>query len=207
MRSAGHASALITVLVAILVAGSARADIFMYRDERGVTHFSNVPADGQYRFFMHEPKEPPSAAHPMGTRAKRARAYERIISDAATRHHVDVALVKAVIDAESAFVPEARSPKGAQGLMQLMPATATRHNVQHVFAPEDNVEGGVRHLRQLLDRYGGDVRLALAAYNAGEGAVERSQGVPPYPETLDYIARVLKFRDVYAQEPAVRDTP
>jgi len=200
MRIGRHAITAATVLLAAHVAGPVRADIYMYRDARGVTHFTNVPAGDQYRFFMHEPKEAPRPARPAGTRAKRARAYEQLITDAAARHQIDAALVKAVIHAESDFVPDARSPKGAQGLMQLMPATAVRHNVERVFAPEDNVEGGVRQLRQLLDRYGGDVRLALAAYNAGEGAVDRSRGVPPYPETLDYIARVLKFRDVYARE-------
>ncbi len=201
MHIARHASALATVLLAIQVAGPARADIFMYRDQRGIAHFTNVPAEGQYRFFMHEPKEAPQLTHPIAPRAQRARAYDKLITDAATRHHVDVALVKAVIHAESDFISDACSPKGAQGLMQLMPAIAERHNVERVLAPADNVEGGVRHLRQLLDRYGGDVRLALAAYNAGEGAVDRSHGVPPYPETLDYVTRVLKFREEYARRP------
>jgi soluble lytic murein transglycosylase-like protein len=199
MRIGRHAFTVATVLLAVQVAGPGRADIHMYRDPRGVTHFTNVPSDDQYRFFMREPKEGPRPARPAVTRAKRVRAYERLITEAATRHQVDVALVKAVIHAESDFIADARSPKGAQGLMQLMPATAVRHNVERVLAPADNVEGGVRHLRLLLDRYGGDVRLALAAYNAGEGAVDRSGGVPPYPETLDYISRVLKFRDVYAR--------
>jgi len=112
---------------------------------------------------------------------------------------VDEALVKAVIRAESDFVPDAVSPKGALGLMQLMPATARMRGVWKVFEPTQNVEGGVRHLRYLLDRYSGNLRLALAAYNAGEAAVDRSGGVPPYPETIEYLARVMRFRDGYLQ--------
>ena len=114
---------------------------------------------------------------------------------------MDTALVKAVIRAESDFVPSAVSPKGAQGLMQLMPATARLRNVWRAFEPRQNVEGGVSHLRYLLDRYGGNLRLALAAYNAGEKAVDAYGGVPPYPETMEYLARVLRFRDLYLREP------
>jgi soluble lytic murein transglycosylase len=119
----------------------------------------------------------------------------------AHRHRVDAALVKAVIRAESDFLPYARSPKGALGLMQLMPATARMHKVWSVFEPKDNIEGGVRHLRLLLDQYNGNVRLALAAYNAGDGAVSRHGGIPPYPETIEYLERVLRFRELYLREP------
>ena len=108
--------------------------------------------------------------------------------------------MKAVIRAESDFVPYAVSPKGAQGLMQLMPETARLRNVWRVFEPRENVEGGVSHLRYLLDRYGGNLKLALAAYNAGEKAVEAHGGVPPYPETIEYLSRVLRFRDLYLHE-------
>jgi len=108
--------------------------------------------------------------------------------------------VKAVIHAESDFVPYAVSPKGALGLMQLMPATARRHGVWRVFDPRENVEGGVRYLRFLLDRYAGNVRLALAAYNAGEGAVDRYGGIPPYRETQEYLERVLAYRQAYLRD-------
>jgi soluble lytic murein transglycosylase-like protein len=130
----------------------------------------------------------------------RRKAFDAIIRDVARRHQVDVALVKAVIRAESDFVPQAVSPKGALGLMQLMPATARRHNVWRVLEPRQNVEGGVTHLRYLLDRYGGNLRLALAAYNAGEKAVDAYGGVPPYPETSEYLERVMRFRASYLRE-------
>ena len=110
-------------------------------------------------------------------------------------HGLPPELLRAVIRQESAFDPYAVSRKGAQGLMQLMPATARRLGVKDVFDPAENVLGGVRLLRQLLDRYGGDARLALAAYNAGEGAVDRYGAVPPYPETRDYVDRIVGRSD------------
>ena len=169
----------------------------MYRDKRGVLHFSNAPAEREYRFFM---AEVPRFALKGFRDPARAKEFEPIIVAAAQRHNVDPALIKAVIRAESGFVPIARSPKGAQGLMQLMPATARLHRVRHVYDPQQNVEGGVRHLRLLLDRYGGNVRLALAAYNAGSGAVDSYGGVPPYPETWQYLERVLRFREQYKHQ-------
>lgn len=168
----------------------------MYRDRSGILHFSNAPAEPVYRRW-----EPDFGGwvRRMGPIVDRERyqKYDTIIQDAAHRHGVDAALVKAVIRAESDFVPQAVSPKGAQGLMQLMPGTARRHNVWRVWDARQNVEGGVRHLRWLLDRYGGNVKLALAAYNAGEKAVDNYGGIPPYPETVEYLARVLRFRNHY----------
>jgi soluble lytic murein transglycosylase-like protein len=111
---------------------------------------------------------------------------------AARRHGLDPELVIAVVSVESAFRPKAVSPKGAQGLMQLMPATAESLGVQDAFDPAQNLDGGTRHLGQLLARYDGDVERALAAYNAGEGAVHRHHGVPPYRETRAYVKKVLE---------------
>jgi transglycosylase-like protein with SLT domain len=110
----------------------------------------------------------------------------------ARKHQVDEALVLAVIEVESRYDAFAVSPRGAMGLMQLMPQTATRFAVQHVFNPAENVDGGVRYLKELLARYSGQVRLALAAYNAGEDAVDQFRGIPPYRETQQYVVRVLK---------------
>jgi soluble lytic murein transglycosylase-like protein len=120
---------------------------------------------------------------------------EAAIEQAAARHNVDPNLVRSVIKVESNFNPNAVSRKGAMGLMQLMPATARSLNVSNPFDPEQNVDAGVRHLRKLLDSFGGDVRLSLAAYNAGAGAVARSAGVPRFAETRNYVRRIT---DLYA---------
>ncbi len=187
-----------------LLVTQAAADIYAYRDSRGVLHFSNAPAEPRYRFYRSEAHSWRAVRWTSWGRRyadpNRYKAYEMIVRDAAERHQVDVALVKAVIRAESDFVPDAVSPKGALGLMQLMPATARRHGVLRVFDPHENIDGGVRHLRYLLDRFNGNLRLALAAYNAGEAAVDRHGGIPPYPETWEYVARVLSFRDRYLRD-------
>ena len=115
-----------------------------------------------------------------------------LAAEAARRYSLDPALVQAVVAVESGFRPDAVSPKGAQGLMQLMPATARYLGVKDSLDPVDNLDGGARYLRGLLARYNGDVNRALAAYNAGEGAVARHRGVPPYPETLAYVRKVLQ---------------
>jgi len=115
------------------------------------------------------------------------------IEQAAARHNVDPNLVRAVVKVESNFNPNAVSRKGAMGLMQLMPSTARQLKVKNPFDPEQNVDAGVRHLKQLLESYGGDVKLTLAAYNAGAGAVARSSGVPHYAETQNYVRRITNL--------------
>ena len=115
------------------------------------------------------------------------------IDEAAARHNVDPSLVRSVVKVESNFNPNAVSRKGAMGLMQLMPSTARSLNVSNPFDPAQNVDAGVRHLRRLLDNYGGDVRLSLAAYNAGSGAVSRSAGVPHFRETQNYVRRITNL--------------
>jgi soluble lytic murein transglycosylase-like protein len=115
---------------------------------------------------------------------------EKIVREAADRHHVDPALVRAVIETESNWNPAARSRKGALGLMQLIPTTATRFGVNDIFNPQQNVDAGVHYLKTLLERYNGNLDLALAAYNAGEGAVDRAHGIPSYRETRNYVQKV-----------------
>lgn len=183
------------------LAGANRADaeLYMYRDSRGALHFSNAPANPRY-----QPYRPPALAGSGRIRFRpdpaRRKAYDPIIRAAARRYRVDHALVKAVIRAESDFIPYAKSPKGALGLMQLMPATARQYNVWRALEPRENIEAGTQHLRGLLDLYDGNVRLALAAYNAGAEAVSKHRGVPPYRETVEYLDRVLRFHAQYARE-------
>ena len=126
--------------------------------------------------------------------------FAKLAAEAALRYSLDPALVQAVVAVESGFRPDAVSPKGAQGLMQLMPATARYLGVKDSLDPIDNLDGGTRYLRELIERYNGDLKRALAAYNAGEGAVARHGGVPPYPETLAYVRKVLQR--VKPQAPA-----
>jgi soluble lytic murein transglycosylase-like protein len=134
--------------------------------------------------------EDPNYAEAAGNRSVSAAQIDRYIDEAAVRHHVDPNLVRALVKVESNFNPRAVSSKGAMGLMQLMPATARRYDVSDPFDAAQNVDAGVRHLKGLLDDFGGDVPLTLAAYNAGEGAVERSGGIPPYTETRNYVRRI-----------------
>jgi soluble lytic murein transglycosylase-like protein len=128
-----------------------------------------------------------------GGRTASAGDIDSAIAQAAARHNVDPNLVRAVVKVESNFNPNAVSRKGAMGLMQLMPSTARQLNVKNPFDPEQNVDAGVRQLKQLLENYGGDVKLTLAAYNAGAGAVARSSGVPHYPETQNYVRRITNL--------------
>ncbi len=126
-------------------------------------------------------------------------AYDDLIRRIASAHQVDFALVKAVMHVESSFNPYARSPKGALGLMQVLPETARRHGVHDVYDPEKNIEAGVRHLRYLLDLFHHKQYLVLAAYNAGENAVRNHRGIPPYQETQRYVRRVLKMKREYSR--------
>ena len=184
--------ALVLALVWLCPVSSAEADgAFRLVDEEGVTHITDTPTDPRYRQISGFSGTSsgwlrvPSGA-PVGP------AFGREIRETAERYGVSPALVEAVIRTESAFNPWAVSRKGAQGLMQLMPQTASALGVRDSFNPRQNIDGGVRHLRYLLDRYPGNVSLALAAYNAGEGAVDFYRGIPPFTETRLYVQKVLE---------------
>lgn len=175
-------------LVALAVwPGVAEAQIYAIRGEDGSVRYSTQPAPGAELFL--ETRHTDRGRRPSGTPA--AGDLSPIIETAAEAHGLDPRLVESVIAVESAFDPGALSVKGAQGLMQLMPATAARFAVTDVWDPAQNIRGGTRYLRLLLDEFG-DLRLALAAYNAGEGAVRRHAGVPPYAETRRYVDLVLR---------------
>jgi soluble lytic murein transglycosylase-like protein len=170
------------------------ADIYKYVDEEGVVHFTNVPTNARFKLIFREKR----VQFQLGSNFEK---YDALIWKAAERHSVNYALVKAVIKAESNFDPRAVSRVGARGLMQLMPGTAYALGVNDSFHPDHNIDGGVRYLRYLLNVYKGDLYLALAAYNAGEKAVLRYRGVPPYQETQTYIHRVLRYYQQYSNEP------
>ena len=127
--------------------------------------------------------------------------FESLIHQAARRHQVDAALVKAVIRTESYFNPNATSRVGASGLMQLMPQTAEKYGVTDLYSPKQNIEAGVKHLKYLLERYPDKLSHVLAAYNAGEHAVDKYNGIPPYNETRDYVKKVMRFLEVYNDWP------
>ena len=182
------------VIVAILSVHSAAAGEIRMEERDGVLYVRSVdPAPGA--------EAPPPAASPAAPSVAQPQApYRELIREAAARHNVAPELVESVIRVESNFDARAVSRKGARGLMQLMPATAAQLGVRNVFDVRQNIEGGVRHLRHLLDGYSGDLVLALAAYNAGVEAVERYGGIPPYAETKAYVARVLRL--LQRAEPA-----
>ncbi len=171
------------------------ADIFKYVDEEGVLHLTNVPSipNAKYVLVLKEKRI-------LFRRNIDINKFDQLIITASNKHKIDPALIKAVIKAESNFNHQAVSPVGAQGLMQLMPATASQLQVEDAFHPEKNIEGGVRYLRYLLNLYRGNLPLALAAYNAGEGAVSKyNNQVPPYRETRNYINRVLSFYNSFSK--------
>jgi len=126
--------------------------------------------------------------------------YHKLIIQTASRHQIDSALVKAIIMAESGYNPRAISKRGAKGLMQLMPETAEELNVENIFNPHQNIDGGVRYFKKLVDQFNGDIKLALAAYNAGSKNVRRYNGIPPFKITQHYIKKVLKYYQLYINQ-------
>jgi soluble lytic murein transglycosylase-like protein len=183
---------------------NAQADIYQFVDDSGVVHFTNVPS-GQVRKTTKVHREPRgtasslAAARPGPVAAGRQRSedipvsYVNIINSACERYGVDPSLVHAIVKVESDFNPFAISSKGAMGLMQLMPQTASTMNVRNTFSPDENIEGGVRYLRYLLDRYEGNLSLSLAAYNSGETSVKKWGTIPPFKETQDYVKKIMQI--------------
>jgi soluble lytic murein transglycosylase-like protein len=195
-----------------LAAAPAQADIYGFVDENGHAYFSDVKIDSRYKLYMKtRPAPAPAAAAPTDVpaslvaprtaamRMPKAHAkYADLIARVAREQQVDPALLHAVITVESAYNPRAKSPKGATGLMQLMPATAKRYGTTDLLNPLENLRAGAKYLRDLLGMFDNNLRLVLAAYNAGEGAVARAGNrIPPYPETRAYVPRVLRHYETY----------
>jgi soluble lytic murein transglycosylase-like protein len=173
----------VMVAIAALAAGSAAAErsagVFIFTAPDGTRRIVNIPAHGAGTISI-----------PQGATARRTELWPAV-EDAARTHGLDPRLVDLVIRMESGYNPRAVSPKGARGIMQLMPQTASLYNVANAFDPLQNIRAGVHYLKDLLQRFNSNVALALAAYNAGPGAVEKSGGVPPYDETQNYVKAIL----------------
>jgi soluble lytic murein transglycosylase-like protein len=185
------------VLCANVFAPSASAQISKVVDTTGRQLFVNAepplstklaPAKPRATLYLPTESTLTGRAHPWSSIDREG--SEKLVRETAERHHVDPALVRAVIEAESNWNPKAHSHKGAGGLMQLIPTTAQRYGAYDVFNPQQNVDAGTKYLKTLLERYNGNLDLALAAYNAGEGAVDRAHGVPAIRETRDYVQKV-----------------
>ena len=174
----------------LLLPALASAQIYAWRDSKGTLVLSDKPIDAPIAVYEVAGAPAYRATTPAETPVVED-SVDSLVIQHAQRHALRPELVRAVIQVESGFNPRARSPKGAMGLMQLMPATARELGVTNPYDPAQNIRGGTTYLRQLLDRYDGDERLALAAYNAGAGAVDRyGRNVPPYQETRDYVRRI-----------------
>jgi len=191
------------IALALLVSG-ARADIYAFVDPAGVTHYTNVPVDPRYEFLLASPKEKTRSGDLFDARLLAgASRYDAIIVRAARETTLEPELLRAVIAIESGFNSRAVSRAGAAGLMQLMPATARRYGARDRLDPAQNVHAGARYLRSLIARYDNDLKLALAAYNAGEDAVDQcGRCIPNYRETRDYVPRVLRVYEILRSQLA-----
>jgi soluble lytic murein transglycosylase-like protein len=209
-------SIVLGVALLATVAFPARADIYKFVDAEGRTHFSDVRLDPRFKLFMKTAPVVPAAstttasAQPTTMSAVQRAAlvrpyplkaryqYAEMVTKVAQEQKLDSALLHAVISVESAYNPAAKSPKGATGLMQLMPATAKRYGVTQISDPLDNIRGGAKYLKDLIAMFDNKLHLAIAAYNAGEGSVIRSGNkVPNFPETRAYVPRVLQYYETY----------
>ena len=191
------------VLGAALLPSDAAADIYTWTDDQGVIHFSNTKEKGAKLYLRAVNKQKKKAragvtpVPPSDRSVERFTRYNQWIREAATLYQIPEALIRAVIKVESDYDPRAVSHAGAQGLMQLMPETALRMQIDDSFDPRKNIFAGTRYLRVLANHFNGDLQLTVAGYNAGEGAVVKYGGIPPYEETQGYVVKVLHYYHRY----------
>lgn len=179
--------------IMIAMATSLHADIYVHVDSEGVLHFTNVPTSSKstdYKVYIKESPQKPLNSY-------NENLYDHVISEASQTHDVPFSLLKALIKTESDFNPWAVSSAGARGLMQLMPENIKTFNIKNPFDPRENIMGGTRFLKQLIDRFNGKLPLALAAYNAGPGVVEKYQRIPPFKETENFVKEVMRYYSVF----------
>ncbi|NSL54081.1 lytic transglycosylase domain-containing protein [Uliginosibacterium aquaticum] len=191
------------LLVLLALTSPARADVYGFIDERGVHNYSDIPSDPRARLLWRDLNGPKAIGIPSSAGLMKSLPAElvRHIEAAASAHSIDAVLLKAVVAVESHANPKARSPKGAMGLTQLMPATAARYGVRNAYDARQNLDGGARYLRDLLKLFNNDVKLVLAAFNAGENAVIRyGHSIPPYAETKRYVPTVLEQMAIFRRQ-------
>lgn len=188
-------------LVNLCVPDWSRADIYVRIHQNGHKEFTNRPSGIGWLYYMTESGRQPEIR--FEKRSGTLKSLDEIVTEIAEKFSIDANLVKAIITAESNCNPTAVSSRGAQGLMQLMPKTARELNVTKPLDPKENIVGGVKYIKGLLASYG-DLRLALAAYNAGPGTVQKYAGIPPYRETINYVKKVIRYYKQFKNNPALR---
>lgn len=175
----------------IVLPSALYADIYVYMDKNGILSFTNVPVSSDYKFYMEEDMEDLSSlfisSHPL----------DNILKYSSSLTGLEMELIKAVIEAESGFIKNAVSKKGAKGLMQLMPVIIKKYRVKNPFDPKENIMAGSRYLKSLVDKYDGNLKRAVAAYNCGPGTIRKYKGIPPYKETRNYVKKVFKNYEKY----------
>jgi soluble lytic murein transglycosylase-like protein len=181
------ASILVAVLFISAAPPSAQADIYMFIDSQGVLHFTNAPTSSQYTLYIKERPKP----------AEVTKKYDGIIQEASNAYGLSFSLLKAMIRVESNFNSRAVSKKGALGLMQIMPQNLQALNIRDPYDPKENIMGGARYLKSMMERFEGKLPLALAAYNAGPTIVDKYENIPPIKETKDYVKKVMKYFYLY----------
>lgn len=185
---------LLPILLVLLFSAAAQGQVYKFVDDKGIVNYTNIaPPSGRDFQVLRFPcyaSDPKCRSISWEKVALNTQSFDAEILQAALANGVESALIRAIIHAESAYQVDAVSPKGAQGLMQLMPQTAKMLEVSDPFNPANNIDGGARYLSELLQQFNGDITLAAAAYNAGPGAVTKYGGVPPYEETREYVRRI-----------------